>query len=403
MKNKKSYLIWIKWLSAILILIGIYYVGYGVGHNNLVFENNYKPKIVNTDQGQPKDVDFGLFWDAWNVVKTKFINKNLDYKKMVNGAISGMLTSLDDPYTIFMNSDESKVFNEDLNGSFGGIGVEITVKDGLMVIIAPIDDSPAAKAGIRSKDIITKIDGEDVSHYSYAEAINKIRGEKGTNVVLTVIHEGQENTEDITITRDTIKNDSVKWEIKDNDIMYIRVSQFGDDTYDLINKAAQEIQNKNISKVIVDLRDNPGGYLTSSIDVASLFIPDGVIVQEQDRNGDINKMSTTRIPRLKDTKLAVLINGGSASASEIFAGAIQDHKKGTIIGEKSFGKGSVQTLEKLDDGSQVKITIAKWLTPDGRAIDKEGITPDVEIKMDDKNTNTDSDTQLQKAIEEVNK
>ncbi len=402
MKNKKTYHILIKCLSVILILVGVYYVGYGIGHNNLVFEKNYQPKIVNVGNGQPKDVDFSLFWDAWDVVKANFINKNLDYKKMVNGAISGMLSSLDDPYTMFMNSEESKVFNEDLNGSFGGIGVEITVKDGLMIIIAPLDDSPAAKAGIKSKDVITKIDGEDVGNYSYAEAINKIRGEKGTNVVLTVLHEGNDEPEDITITRDTIKNDSVKWEVKD-DVMYIRISQFGDDTYDLMNKAAQEIQNKNLSKVIVDLRDNPGGYLTSSIDVASLFIPDGVIVQEQDRNGDVNKMSTTHIPRLKDVKLVVLINGGSASASEIFAGAMQDHKKGIIIGEKSFGKGSVQTLEKLEDGSQIKITIAKWLTPDGRAIDKQGISPDIEVKMSDDDKNTDNDIQLQKAIEEVNK
>lgn len=402
MKNKKTYHILIKCLSAILILVGVYYVGYGIGHNNLVFEKNYQPKIVNVGNGQPKDVNFSLFWDAWDVVKTNFINKNLDYKKMVNGAISGMLSSLEDPYTMFMNSEESKVFNEDLNGSFGGIGVEITVKDGLMIIIAPLDDSPAAKAGIKSKDVITKIDGEDVGNYSYAEAINKIRGEKGTNVVLTVLHEGNDEPEDIAITRDTIKNDSVKWEVKD-DVMYIRISQFGDDTYDLMNKAAQEIQNKNLSKVIVDLRDNPGGYLTSSIDVVSLFIPDGVIVQEQDRNGDVNKMSTTHIPRLKDVKLVVLINGGSASASEIFAGAMQDHKKGTIIGEKSFGKGSVQTLEKLEDGSQIKITIAKWLTPDGRAIDKQGISPDIEVKMSDDDKNTDNDIQLQKAIEEVNK
>ena len=175
MKNKKTYHILIKCLSVILILVGVYYVGYGIGHNNLVFEKNYQPKIVNVGNGQPKDVDFSLFWDAWDVVKANFINKNLDYKKMVNGAISGMLSSLDDPYTMFMNSEESKVFNEDLNGSFGGIGVEITVKDGLMIIIAPLDDSPAAKAGIKSKDVITKIDGEDVGNYSYAEAINKIR------------------------------------------------------------------------------------------------------------------------------------------------------------------------------------------------------------------------------------
>lgn len=401
---KHDYKKFIKFVAIILILIGVYCIGYGIGHNNLNLEKGYKVKITDIDKGKPKDVDFSYFWEAWNIVKTKFFDKKLNYQKMVYGAIDGMLQALGDPYTTYMNPDEAKIFNEDMNGSFGGIGVELTVKEGILVVISPLDDSPAQKAGMRPRDVILKIDGVDVSKYTYSEAINKIRGEKGTNINLTVLHYDDKKTEDITVTRDVIKNDSVKWEIKNDDIMYVRIAQFGDDTFDLLNKVADEVQSKNVSKMIVDVRDDPGGYLAKAIDVSSLFLPEGsVVVQEEDRNGDKEQMKTTRLPRFKDIKLAVLINEGSASASEIFAGAMQDHKKGTIIGVKSFGKGSVQTLEKLGDNSQVKMTIAKWLTPEGRAIDKEGIKPDIEVTMTKEDIENKNDLQLQRAIEEINK
>jgi carboxyl-terminal processing protease len=238
---------------------------------------------------------------------------------------------------------------------------------------------------------------------NYSEAINKIRGSRGTEVTLSILHDGDIEPTDIKVTRDKVVVKSVKWEVKNNDIMYIRISQFGDDTFDLVNQAIDEVSSKGIKKVIVDVRDDPGGYLEKCIDITSLFISEGVVVKEEDRNGKIIESMTTHLPRLNDAKVVVLINGGSASASEIFAGAIQDHQRGLLIGEKSFGKGSVQNLETLKDGSQVKITIAKWLTPNGKAIDKEGIKPDIEVKVSDEDIKNNNDVQLQKAIEEVSK
>jgi len=403
MKINKGYLKFLKFISIILILIGVYYLGYGIGHKNITIDSAYKPKIVNLNDGKPKDVDFSIFWDAWDIVKNVFVKKDIDYKKMVHGAISGMLASLDDPYTVFMTNEQSENFKEDLNGSFDGIGIEVTPKDGYLVVIAPLDGLPAQKAGIRSKDMILKIDGAEVSQMNYAEAINKIRGPKGTEVTLSILHDGEAEPTDIKVVRDKVVVKSVKWEVKNNDIMYIRISQFGDDTFDLVNQAIDEISSKGIKKVIVDVRDDPGGYLEKCIDITSLFISEGVVVKEEDRNGKIIESMTTRLPRLNDAKLVVLINSGSASASEIFAGAIQDHQRGILVGEKSFGKGSVQNLETLKDGSQVKITIAKWLTPNGKAIDKEGIMPDIEIKASKEDIQNNNDVQLQKAIEEVSK
>lgn len=403
MKINKDYLKFLKFISIILILIGVYYLGYGIGHKNITIDSSYKPKIVNLNDGKPKDVDFSIFWDAWDIVKNAFVKKDIDYTKMVHGAISGMLASLNDPYTVFMTNEQSENFKEDLNGSFDGIGIEVTPKDGYLVVIAPLDGLPAQKAGIRSKDMILKIDGAEVNQMNYSEAINKIRGPKGTEVTLSILHDGDTEPTDIKVIRDKVVVKSVKWEIINNDIMYIRISQFGDDTFDLVNQAIDEVSSKGIKKVIVDVRDDPGGYLEKCIDITSLFISEGVVVKEEDRNGKIIESMTTHLPRLNNEKVVVLINGGSASASEIFAGAIQDHQRGLLIGEKSFGKGSVQNLETLKDGSQVKITIAKWLTPNGKAIDKEGIMPDIEVKASDEDIQNKNDVQLQKAIEEVSK
>lgn len=391
----------IKLISIILILIGVYFIGYGVGHKNLITESSGKTKIINIDKGKPNEVDFSVFWDAWNVINSKFIKKELNFQKMVYGAISGMIDSLRDPYTVFMNPEEAKMLSEDLEGSFGGIGVEITAKDGLLLVIAPLDGSPAQKAGIKSGDVIIEIDGVEVGEYTFTQAINKIRGEKGTEVILTVLHKGDEETQDVIVARDTISVESVKSEIKEGNIMYVRISQFGDDTFDKINQVAEEMQTKNIKKMIVDVRDDPGGYLDTCIDVTSLFIPEGVVVWEEDRNSQKEAMNSTHLPRLTDIDLIVLINKGSASSSEIFAGAIQDTNKGILIGETTFGKGSVQNLEELPDGSQVKVTVAKWLTPDQRQIEDEGIKPDIEIEMDTEKIGTNEDIQLQKAIDEL--
>lgn len=400
---QKQYKKFLKFVGIVIILCLVYLGGYAVGHKNLVLENSYRPKILGLNSSQTKDVDFGIFWEAWNVVRGKFFEKDLDYQKMVYGAISGMLASLKDPYTQFLNPDVAKNFGDDLNGSFDGIGAEIQAKDGTLTIVAPLDGSPAKTAGIRSGDVIVKIDDTEVDNYTFVEAINHIRGKKGTQVKLTIIRKGEENTQDITIKRDTIVVESVKWGMKDGNIMYVRISQFGEDTKGLVNKMADEALKKNISGMVIDLRDDPGGLLDQCIDITSLFIPEGTVVIEKDRDGKENKSQTTQLPRLKDIPLVVLVNGGSASASEIMAGAIQDTGRGKLIGEKTFGKGSVQNLVDLKDGSEVKVTIAKWFTPKGRGIDKTGIEPDIKVEINDDDIKNNRDPQLDRAMEEVKK
>lgn len=401
MKLSSSYKTFFKFLITVVLICAIYFSGYLVGHKNLQFEKNYIPKITNIDLGKTQDVDFSLFWDAWNIVKEKYIGSS-DSQKMLYGSISGMVNSLGDPYSLFMDPAETKRFSENMNGSFDGIGAEIENKDEQLTIVAPLEGSPAEQAGIEPQDVIVKIDGQNTSELGFYEAIDKIRGKKGTEVSLTIFRKGWNETKDFKVKRDTIVVKSVKSEIREG-YTYIKINQFGDDTLDLMKKAMADAQKNNAKGYVIDLRSNPGGYLQDAVDIASMFLGKGsVVVKEEDKYQNKQETKTT-LDKLTDKKLVVLVNGGSASASEIFAGAMKDNKRGTIIGEKTFGKGSVQTLEDLKDGSKVRVTIAKWLTPNGISINKEGITPDIEIKMSDNDVKNDNDPQLDRALEEVKK
>lgn len=397
----KPFKTFLKFLAIIIILSLIYLGGYAVGHRNIEFEKGYIPKIVNTELSKPNEVDFSLFWDAWNIVKSKYIGE-INIQKMVYGAISGMIESLKDPYSLFLDPSEAKKFSEDLQGSFDGIGAELEAKDGALVVVAPLEGSPAEEAGLRPKDIIVKINDENISDMTFQEAISKIRGKKGTEVTLTIHRQGWQEPKEFKVVRETIIVESVKYEQKE-DFTYIRIRQFGDDTTGLMKKAVDFILKNNSKGVIIDLRNNPGGYLDSAIDITSLFIDDKIVVIEEEKDGKKEELKTTLTASLKDKKIAILVNGGSASASEIMAGAIQDHSRGLIIGEKTFGKGSVQNLEELKDGSEVRITVAKWLTPKGRVIDKEGIEPDIEVKLTEEDKAAGRDPQLERALEELKK
>jgi carboxyl-terminal processing protease len=395
---KPQYKKFIKFISVLLIVVGLYATGYAVGHNNLVIEKNYVPKILGASTDKSKDVNFSLFWDAWDSLKNNFFG-DLNSQNMVYGAISGLTKATGDPYTTYFTPDEAKRFSEDLKGNFEGIGAELENKDGLVNVVAPLDGSPAQKAGLRAQDVILKINGEDITNLGFYDVIDKIRGPKGTEVLLTVFRPSTKKNVDLKITRDTILVKSVKWEEKSGNL-YIRISQFGDDTTDLFKQAAQYAIDKNYPGIIIDLRNNPGGYLESAVDISSYFIEnDKVVVREQNKQGDKKQYKTTLSPILKDKKLVILVDGGSASASEIFSGAMQDYKKATLVGVKTYGKGSVQTLTNLSDGSELKITIAKWLTPNGRMIDKLGIDPDVEVKLTEDNIKNNQDPQLDKALE----
>jgi len=394
MKTKKKIL-----LPIILILTCafFYFAGYLHGHQNLKFDRGYIPEIVNKELGKPKNVDFSLFWDVWNKVEEKYPGQ-IDRKKLLYGAISGILTGLDDPYSSFLELGQSKSFLEDLEGMFEGIGVEITIKNNQLTAVSALAGSPAAKAGLRAGDIIAQIDGQSTSEMTIDEAVAKIRGRSGTKVTLTILRNSEPF--EVAITREKIKVDSVKYEVKNNNIAYIKISQFGTDTEDLLNKAISDIQSKKPKGIILDLRNNPGGFLETSVNVTSLFVKEGIIVSEEYKGGKKDQFDSTGDGRLTNFKLVVLINGGSASASEILAGAIQDYGKGTVIGEKTFGKGSVQELEELKGASYLRLTVARWLTPKGRYINSDGIKPDIEVKLSQKDTDLGKDPQLEKALQQ---
>jgi carboxyl-terminal processing protease len=350
---------------------------------------------------EKNSADFSIFWRAWDLLVEKFDGK-VDYQQMIYGAIRGMTEALGDPYTTFLSPEEAKQLEDDLSGVIYGIGAEIGLKDDQITVIAPIAGSPADRAGIQKGDIIVQINDEVATDMDLDVAISKIRGDEGTKVVLT-IKRGDE-TKDFEIIREKIVVDSVKSEIKKGNIGYISVSRFDDKTTKKLRVVLDDFLAKDVKKVILDLRGNPGGYLDESITVSSEFIKSGVIVTEKkDVDGGTNRYDYKATGKGKmtgdDIKIIVLIDEGSASASEIVAGALKDHNRATLVGMTTFGKGSVQEIGDLAKGAQMRITIAHWYTPDGKNIAKEGISPDVKVEMTDADYNNGNDKQLKKALE----
>ena len=347
-----------------------------------------------------QSVDFNLFWEVWDMLKKDYVNRDkLNEKEMFYGAIRGLVASVGDPYTIFMNPKEAKQFDEDLAGTFEGIGAEIGIKKENLVIVAPLPESPAEKAGLRAGDWINKINGESTAGLSVDQAVGKIRGPKGTIVTLNIVRGDLPDGKDFKIARDVIVVKSVVTKMREDGIYILTISSFNDDTEQLFNKAVADIVEKNPKGLIVDLRNNPGGYLDTAVEVASEWIDGGVIVTEKFSDQKKNEYLTRGLHRLKDIPTIALINQGSASASEIVAGALQDTLKAKLVGKQSFGKGSVQTLETLPDGSSLKVTVAQWLTPKGINISEQGIKPDVEVDLTPKDYEESKDPQMDKAIE----
>jgi len=387
---------------AIFVLVGAGVVGgYLLGYNA-------RPS---NQAATAQKANFSTFWNAWDVISNNFYGDTTDQKR-VEGAISGMVSSLGDPYTLYLNPQDDKLFRSDLQGSFSGIGVELVQKDGVLTTEGVLDGSPAQKAGIQPKDVITQIDGAKATDLSFADAVDKIRGEKGTTVTLTIMRSGVTNPLTIPVVRDTITVKSVTTDTlgANKDIAYIKMSQFGDDTTALFKAALQDAANSNKKGIIVDLRNNPGGFLTTAADTIGMVLPatitsdqknlsDRIAVLERDKNGKETPYRATTAAITPDTPIVILVNGNSASASEIFAGALKDYKRATLVGTKTFGKGSVQNLIKLDNGGSIKVTIAKWFTPLGNGIDKKGIDPDVAAELPTGTTPSTSDAQVQKALE----
>jgi carboxyl-terminal processing protease len=374
-----------------------------VAEKNVVFLGQLSGKYSTVDNQIAQNIDFDLYWDVWDSVKEYYVDKGqITDKQLFYGSLKGLVSSLDDPYSEFMNPELTKEFEEDMSGSFEGIGAEIGIRDGILTVIAPLEGTPAQKAGLMSGDKILEINGESTENMSIDQAVNKIRGPKGTTVTLNVFRIGLEDFKDIEITRDTIVIKSVSLEILENNIYLIKINAFNSDTeYLFLDFAKQAFENK-AKGVIIDLRNNPGGYLETSVSVLGEWINGDIALIEKFTDGNEMKYIAEGNNYLKEIPSIVLINYGSASASEIVAGSLQDHGKATIIGEKSYGKGSVQMVKNIKDGSSIKITIAKWLTPKGQDINKEGITPDelVELSLEDFEQNIDS--QLNRAIEILN-
>jgi|SRR3989344_39417 len=379
-----------------LALVALFFVVFGGGF--FLGKNTVVCKAC-----KPEAVDFSLFWDAYNKLHQSFIaNDTMDDQKIIYGAISGMAKSLGDPYTDFFNPQQAKMFKQDLMGSFDGIGVEVAIKKDQLTVVTPLKDTPGERAGLKAGDQIIKVDGKNTSDMSSDQAISMIRGKRGTKVTLTIFREGWTQTKDFTIIRDTIRVDSVSWELKDNDVAYINIRQFDQALSSDFQKAAFEILESPAKKIIIDLRNNPGGYLEVCQDIAGWFLKPGQVVTIEDfgKAREQQQYKAQGSARFSDYPVVILINKGSASASEILAGALRDNRKIKLIGEKSFGKGSVQEVVDLQDGeSFLKITIAKWLTPKGASISEVGLTPDIKVELTDADANSKKDPQLDKALE----
>ena len=302
---------------------------------------------------QPGTLDFSLFWDAYEKLKENFIDPNkITDEKTLYGAIAGMTSSLGDPYTDFFDPSQAQIFQQDLSGSFSGIGVEIGVRNDLLTIISPLKDTPGERAGLKPGDIVLKINGKDSTNITTTEAVSLIRGERGTQVVLTIMRDGWNNTKDFKIMRDTIKVDSVRWALRDGDVAYLQIFQFGGALKADFEKVALEIMQSPAKKIVLDLRNNPGGYLDVAQNIAGWFLEKGQIVTIEDfgKGKDQTIYKTDGNSKLSAYPLVILINEGSASASEILAGTLRDNKNIKLIGMKSFGKGSVQTVVDLRGG-----------------------------------------------------
>jgi carboxyl-terminal processing protease len=357
-----------------------------------------------------RDINFDLFWETWDLLERKFVDRaNLKTQNLYYGAIKGMVASAQDPYTFFLTPEENKSSKDSLGGRFEGIGAQLGTKDGRIVVVAPIKDSPAVKAGIRAGDIIVSVDGKKTEGQSLAQVVSRIRGTAGTTVTLLVLRGGQEI--EFKIVRAQIQVDSVEFE-REGDIAVVRINQFGDQTnaewQTTASTLAADFRRGTIKGMVLDLRDNPGGYLESAVFVASEFLPRNKLVVKQEGVNNTLEFTVKRDGSLQKIPLVVLVNSGSASAAEILAGSLRDHKRAQLVGEKTFGKGSVQEALDLSGGSGLHVTIAKWILPAGDWINGRGITPETVVEneaVDEKNT-TDArakDKQLDRAIELLKK
>ncbi|OGM21414.1 hypothetical protein A2863_00515 [Candidatus Woesebacteria bacterium RIFCSPHIGHO2_01_FULL_38_9b] len=387
--------------------------GYFFGYKGFKTTEDRYGKVTITRElpVEKQDVDFGLFWKVWDTLGAKYYDKTkLVDGDMVYGAIQGMVSAIGDPYTVFLPPPDNKVVQEDLQGSFEGVGIQIGFKGKQLAVTAPLPGSPAEKAGVKAGDFIIGIKDEvkaidmGTAGITLPQAVQAIRGTSGSKVTLLLLRDGKDEPFEVEIVRRAISVPSVVVEYKDESksIAHVKLLKFAAETLtEWDNVISELVSNQNLKGVIVDVRNNPGGYLQGAVEVASDFLETGDVVVIEESGGDTkNEYKVEKLGRLRNVKTVVLINKGSASASEIFAGALKDHKRATLVGEVTFGKGTIQEPQQINGGSGLHITIARWLTPDGFWVNDGGLKPDIEIE--DKE-DTQEDEQLLKAVEEVSK
>jgi carboxyl-terminal processing protease len=402
-------------IAALLVVLGGV-VGYRLrGNENIpvlspILSKATQIKVKNVSQPeQYSDVDFSQFWEVWKILEQSYIEPDkIKPDQMVYGAIKGMTSALEDPYTVYLPPEEQKRSEEDLSGSFFGVGIQLGYVDEVLAVSTPLKGSPAEKAGLKAKDLIIHVKDDkvdkDTQGWSLSEAVGYIRGERGTKVTLTIIRRSEKvEPFEVTLVRDEIVVPSVELKYLDlpngKKAAHIVLSRFGDRTDAEMNQAIESIrsQSSSVQGVILDMRDNPGGYLDGAVSVASEFIKDGLIVSQQGKSSN-RPYNARGNARLSELPVEVIVNGGSASAAEIVAGALRDRKNAKLIGEKTFGKGTVQDAMRLKSGAGLHVTVAKWILPNGDWIQETGIPVDVEVKPDDK---TETDEVLEKAKEEL--
>ncbi|MHA1543678.1 MAG: S41 family peptidase [Alphaproteobacteria bacterium] len=391
-------------VTTLVILAGGF--GYWLGsHHFLLGWKDNQPRVIIERNLPPEKqtVNFSLFWKVWDRLAASYFDKTaLKPKEMVYGAIKGMVAALGDPYTVFLPPKENKEAKEDLGGSFEGIGIQLGYRNGNLAVIAPLAGMPAERAGVKAGDLILKIEDRETTDISLPEAVRLIRGPRGTTIKLTFLHEGETQPYEVLITRETIIVPSVELKFE-RGVAHLKLMRFGERTNEEWNQAVSEIVSRcqpqptaECRGVVLDLRNNPGGYLSGSVFIASEFLPAGVVVRQEYASGRQETFSVNRAGRLTDLPLVVLVNKGSASASEILAGALKEYHRAKIVGEPTFGKGTIQEAQDLEGGAGLHVTTARWLLPSGKSIDKKGIVPDYQLED---NPETEIDEQFEKALE----
>lgn len=390
-------------LGAALLVAGILALGIYIGYAH----RPYVDRIAGiSDKEAPATIsaDFEPFWKAWNMIDEKYPGaKDVSAQDRVYGAIKGLVDSLGDPYSVYFPPQDSKDFSDTINGSFDGIGMEVGIKEKILTVIAPLKNTPAEKAGIRAGDMILKIDATTTADMSVDKAVQLIRGPKGTTVKLSIFRSGEDQPREISVVRDTIVIPTLDSEARADGVFVIHLYNFGASSATDMERALETFRSTGDTKLVIDLRNNPGGYLEAAVNIGSFFLPEGDVIVSESAGTD----GSTRIYRsrgfdlldMKKVKVAVLVDKGSASASEILAGALKEHGVAPLIGETTYGKGSVQEVMDVTDNTTLKLTVAKWFTPNGISISKKGLDPDIPVTVTENDIKAGKDPVLQRAID----